>query len=67
MPFKSEAQRRWAHTTTGTKALGGIDKVKEWDAASKGMKLDEHVKKTQKKPDSKKESLIGMGSVGDGS
>lgn len=39
MPFKSDAQRRWAHTADGIAALGGPAKVAEWDAASKGMKL----------------------------
>jgi len=39
MPYKSDAQRRWAHTKRGVKALGGKAKVAEWDAASKGMKL----------------------------
>lgn len=44
MPYKSAAQRKWAHTKAGTKALGGADKVAEWDKASEGMKLPEHVK-----------------------
>ncbi len=39
MPYKSEAQRRWAHSKAGVKALGGKEKVKEWDEASKGKKL----------------------------
>lgn len=39
MPFKSDAQRRWAHTDAGELALGGPDKVSEWDTASKGLKL----------------------------
>ena len=41
MPFKSDAQRRWAHTDEGVKALGGTAKVAEWDSASKGMDLPE--------------------------
>lgn len=41
MPYASDAQRRWAHTTEGTKALGGPEKVAEWDAATKGTKLPE--------------------------
>lgn len=45
MPFKSDAQRRWAHTAEGTKALGGADKVAEWDAMTRGMKLPEKVEK----------------------
>jgi hypothetical protein len=44
MPYKSDAQRRWAHTKDGTEALGGPDKVAEWDAASKGKKLPKRVK-----------------------
>lgn len=43
MPFKSEAQRRWAHTPVGMKKLGGEKSVKEWDEASKGMSLPERV------------------------
>jgi len=39
MPFKSEAQRRWAHTPQGTKALGGKEKVKEWERATGDKKL----------------------------
>jgi hypothetical protein len=45
MPYVSDAQRRWAHTSTGTKALGGSSKVKEWDQASKGKDLPERVPK----------------------
>lgn len=39
MPFKSKQQQRWGHTPAGQKALGGPQKVREWD-----MKTD------QKKP-----------------
>jgi len=49
MPYKSDAQRKWAHTKTGIKALGGKAKVSEWDAASKGKKLPNKVKKTKRK------------------
>lgn len=45
MPYKSAAQRRWAHTPAWTKALGGKNKVKEWDKASKGQHPPERVKK----------------------
>lgn len=45
MPYKSDAQRKWAHTAAGTKALGGKSAVHEWDTASKGKKLPEKVKK----------------------
>ena len=41
MPYKSDAQRRWAHTEKGKKALGGAKKVAEWDRESKGKKLPE--------------------------
>ena len=43
MPYQSDAQRRWSHTNTGVKALGGPAKVKEWDQASKGQDLPERV------------------------
>ena len=45
MPYRSAAQRGWAHTKAGTKALGGKAKVAEWDRASKGKKLPKKVKK----------------------
>lgn len=48
MPYVSAAQRGWAHTPEGTKALGGPAKIAEWDAASKGKKLPE--KKTMSNP-----------------
>jgi hypothetical protein len=47
MPYKSDLQRKWAHTEAGEKALGGTAKVAEWDAASKGMKLPKKVGKLQ--------------------
>jgi len=39
MPYKSDQQRKWAHTEKGMKALGGAEKVSEWDKESKGMNL----------------------------
>jgi hypothetical protein len=49
-PYVSDAQRRWAHTDAGTKALGGESHVHEWDESSKGKKLPEHVKKDAMSP-----------------
>jgi hypothetical protein len=43
MPYKSTSQQGWAHTPAGTKALGGEDKVAEWDESSKGKDLPDHV------------------------
>jgi len=43
MPYKSGAQRRWAHTPAGTKALGGKKNVEEWDGSSRGQHVPEHV------------------------
>lgn len=40
MPYKSEKQRRWAHSPAGKKALGP-EGVKHWDEASKGKDLPE--------------------------
>ena len=47
-PYVSEAQRGWAHTAEGKKALGGEAAVREWDRASKGKKLPAHVSKKEK-------------------
>lgn len=44
MPYKSEAQRKWAHTKEGIKALGGKDRVKDWDTKSKGKELPKFAK-----------------------
>lgn len=47
MPYRSDAQRKWAHTAAGAKALGGKGKVREWDQASKGMKLPAKIGSTR--------------------
>lgn len=47
MPFKSLAQRKWAYTKEGTKALGGIDAVREWEQATGNRKLPKKVKKSK--------------------
>ncbi len=47
MPFVSEAQNAWAHTPAGTEALGGSEKVKEWEAATDYSKLPK--RKSKKK------------------
>lgn len=44
MPYKSDQQRKWAHTKAGIKALGAA-KVKEFDKATKGKKLPKKKKK----------------------
>lgn len=45
IPFRSEAQRRWAYTKKGTKALGGKEAVKEWEQATGNKKLPKKVSK----------------------
>ena len=45
MPFRSESQRKWAHTKEGTKALGGKKAVSEWERATGNKKLPQRVKK----------------------
>lgn len=47
MPFKSEAQRRWAYTKAGTKALGGKKAVEEWEKATT-KPLPKYAKKKNK-------------------
>ena len=49
MPFKSEAQRKWAYTKAGTKALGGKAKVAEWEAATGSKKLPKYAPKKKGK------------------
>ena len=49
MPFKSEAQRRWAMTPAGTKALGGKAKVQEWVQATGNKKLPKVAPKKKSK------------------
>jgi hypothetical protein len=54
MPYKSEQQRKWAHTKSGMKALGGAEKVAEWDKESEGMKLPGKITKAKLKIKNKK-------------
>jgi hypothetical protein len=49
MPFKSQAQRKWAYTKEGMKALGGKQAVAEWEKATGSKKLPKYVPKTKKK------------------
>lgn len=51
MPFKSEAQRKWAYTKEGTKALGGKKNVQEWEKATGNKKLPKYVSKKKKGSD----------------
>jgi len=50
MPYVSEAQKKWAHTEAGMKALGGKkavhhwDKMTYWDKMTEGKNLPEHVR-----------------------
>lgn len=48
MPFKSQAQRKWAYTKEGIKALGGKKKVEEWEKATQGKKLPKVAPKKRK-------------------
>jgi hypothetical protein len=49
-PYTSEAQRRWAHTPAGIKALGGKEAVRHWDKESKGKDLPEKIDKSNYGP-----------------
>lgn len=49
MPYVSEAQRKWAHTKEGIKALGGKKNVAEWDKATGDRKLPKYAKKKKGK------------------
>lgn len=43
MPYKSAAQRRFFHTPSAKKAGITAAEIKEFDSASKGMKLPEKI------------------------
>lgn len=47
MPFVSKAQRRWGNSPAGQKALGGEEKVAEWNGATPKA-LPERKGKTKK-------------------
>jgi len=47
MPYKSDQQRKWAHTEEGEKSLGK-KRVKKYDKESKGKKLPKRAKKKKK-------------------
>ena len=49
MPFKSQAQRKWAYTKEGTRALGGKQAVAEWEKATGEKKLPKFAPKPKKK------------------
>ena len=63
-PYSSDAQRRWAHTEAGKKALGGEAGVHEWDEATKGKKLPEHVKKSEELEKGALKNLLTAGAMG---
>lgn len=44
MPYTSNAQRRFFHTDTAKKQGISAATVKEFDTASKGMKLPDHAR-----------------------
>ena len=49
MLFESVAQRKWAHTKAGTKALGGKQAVAEWEKATGNKKLQKAAPKKKSK------------------
>ena len=49
MPFKSEAQRKWAYTKQGTRTLGGKKVVAEWEQATGNKKLPKYAPKKKGK------------------
>lgn len=47
MPYKSKAQAAYFHTHKKELAKQGVN-IKEWDNASRGKKLPQHVAKKKK-------------------
>lgn len=43
MPFKSKAEAKWGNIPAGLRALGGKDKVDEWNASTNFDDLPEKV------------------------
>lgn len=60
MPWASKAQSRWGHSPSGLKALGGEDKVQEWDTATPKGSLRDTAKTRGSKPKPKP----GKGAIG---
>jgi hypothetical protein len=58
MPYRSDAQRRFFHTDTARKKGISAKTVKEFDSASRGMKLPKKVKKAGELPMSVKQALV---------
>lgn len=48
MPFRSKKQNAWAHTDEGEEALGGPDKVKEWESDTDYSTLPEQAPRKKK-------------------
>jgi hypothetical protein len=48
MPYRSDAQRKFFHANEKKLKKQGVN-IKEWDDASKGMSLPEHVSDKPKK------------------
>lgn len=59
MPYVSDAQRRYAHTKTARNKGWKASSVKEFDQASKGLKLPERVSKKQRAVGKKLKSAMG--------
>jgi hypothetical protein len=64
MPYKSDQQRKWAHTDAGKKALGGEAAVHEWDESSKGKKLPKYAKRERFTDNFYKTELQKFGGMG---
>lgn len=56
MPFKSEAQRKWAYTKEGMKALGGKEKVSEWERATGDKDLPKYKNEKGSDEDGRRDS-----------
>lgn len=50
MPFASISQSKWGHSKAGIKALGGPDKVREWQSATDYKSLPDKVNPMADKP-----------------
>ena len=63
MPFTSKAQSRWGNSPAGLRALGGKDKVDEWntstDIGSLPEKVDGVISKSLKRKPAAPRGVLG--------
>jgi len=60
MPFRSRAQSRWGNSPAGLRALGGKDKIDEWNASTDLGSLPEKAEGMISKALKRKPAVAGV-------